>query len=196
MLPGCLGLHPFEDPQSEIKWIQRLDEDREGNQVFVFKVEIVLIVQFTNPKDHRYYWQSRLRNELSLKEALYDTDPFYAECRAYGRIREGFMPRLVRWLERAGVDLEVDVLDHELHEALAGYTRIRAIEKHFERDPKEINARNIHRALRSADNFIAHRLVDFGSSWTEPHVFLEYFEEGNLRMAGGWRLKDKIKLRR
>lgn len=42
MLPPCDGpkLHPFEHSKAKIKWMNRLDEDREGNQGYVFHVEI------------------------------------------------------------------------------------------------------------------------------------------------------------
>lgn len=142
-----------------------------------------------------------MRNEIPLKEALFYTDPFYAECRAYGRIRNGFTSRQVlehtavkcygymlltlgqknkRWLKNASVNLELEELDHKLHEALRGDTRVRAIVKHLERNPKELDAGNIRRELKSmlllnntlkiynrdikADNFIGYRLVDFGYS--------------------------------
>jgi hypothetical protein len=165
---------------------------------------------------------------LPLDEALYYTDPFYAECRAYGKIQEGFTSRRVLqhtavkcygylllrldysdelWLRNAGTSLDTQLLDDELRQALGGDTRVRAIVKHLEANPKKLDARNIRRALRSvyllndtlkiynmdikADNFIGYRLVDFGSSWTEPHALLEYLERENTEMARDKRLKDK-----
>ncbi|KAJ8131081.1 hypothetical protein O1611_g2544 [Lasiodiplodia mahajangana] len=237
MLPPYTGpkLQQFHNPDAKIRWIRRLDEGREGSQGFVFQVEIaskehaLKLFKFTDPKDHRYYWQSRLRKEMPLSEAIFYTDPFYAECRAYGRIRDAFTSRFVleqtavkcygyllltldktekRWLKDSGVDLEPEVIDSDLHGALGGDLRIRAIVKDLERNPKELNAKNIRRALRSvyllndtlkiynmdikADNFIGHRLVDFGSSWTEPHALLNYFQKTAKHIAQSYRLRDKV----
>lgn len=109
-----------------------------------------------------------------------------------------------------GTDLEAEVLDDELCEELGEDTGVREIVKYFERDSKEINARNVRRALRSvyvlndtlkiynmdikAENFIAHRLVSFGSSWSELYAFLKCCEKVNPTMAIGKRLKDKTNL--
>lgn len=164
---------------------------------------------------------------MPLKEAIWYTDPFYAECRAYGRIREGLESGLVteqtavkcygylllnkhdaRWLKNEGIDLDYELLDHELREALGGDTRVRAIVKQFEKDTTEVHAGNIRKAWRSvcllndrlkiynmdikADKFIGSRLVDFGSSWTEPHKLLDYLEEVREEMAKANRLKDRV----
>jgi hypothetical protein len=42
LLPPCDGpkLHPFKYSHKKIKWIKRLDQDREDNEGFVFQVEI------------------------------------------------------------------------------------------------------------------------------------------------------------
>ncbi|GAW14442.1 hypothetical protein ANO14919_038450 [Xylariales sp. No.14919] len=222
-----------KDSGDTIKWIKRLDADREDNDGFVFQVMIgseeyaLKVFKFSHPRLHRFYRDLCLKRTLPLKEGLWYTDPFYAECRAYGRIQEGFESRLVteqiavkcygylllnrtesRWLEEEGIDLNQWVLDRELREALGGDTRVRAIVKQLEKGPTKIHAGNIRRAWRSvcllndslklynmdikADNFIGHKLVDFGSSWTEPHKLLDYLEEDRENMAKAFRLKDRV----
>ncbi|KAF5724950.1 hypothetical protein FMUND_315 [Fusarium mundagurra] len=46
------------------------------------------IVQFSDLMSTEYFWGSLLGQDTSLDTVAYYTDPFYAECRAYGRIRE------------------------------------------------------------------------------------------------------------
>lgn len=40
-------------------------------------------------------------------------------------------------------------------------------------------------------NFINYRLVDFGSSWTEPHLLLKYLEDTNPKATKAKRSKDR-----
>ncbi|KAI0117889.1 kinetochore Sim4 complex subunit FTA2-domain-containing protein [Nemania sp. FL0031] len=231
---GGPHLHQFQDAGAAIKWLKRLDTDRKGNQAFVFHVSIaskeyaLKVFKFNHPNLNRYYRDMRMENiKLPLKEAIWYTDPFYAECRAYGRIEEALKSGLVtehiavkcygylllnkrdaRWLEEQGIDLDHQLLDPELREALSGDTRIRAIVKQFGKGPGHVHAGNIRRAWRSvyflnnylkiynmdikADNFIGYRLVDFGSSWTEPHKLLDYL--GGIRedLAKANRYRDTV----
>ncbi|KAI0523943.1 kinetochore Sim4 complex subunit FTA2-domain-containing protein [Xylaria bambusicola] len=231
---GGPQLNPFNrDPSDTIKWIRRLDVDREENDGYVFHVAIgskeyaLKIFKFSHPLLNRFYRDLCLQSPLPLKEGIWYTDPFYAECRAYGRIQEGFESRLVteqtavkcygyllldeddsRWLKKEGIDLDQHLLDPELCEALGGDTRVRAIVKEFEKSPFKIHARNIRRAWRSvcllnnclelynmdikAENFIGYRLVDFGSSWTEPHKLLDFLEGKRENTAKAFRLKDTV----
>ncbi|KAI1126902.1 kinetochore Sim4 complex subunit FTA2-domain-containing protein [Nemania abortiva] len=210
-LGGGPRLDPFEGSGETIKWLKRLDTDREGNEGFVFQVLIgfqeyaLKVFKFSHPRLNRYYRDLCLKyNTLPLNEAIWYTDPFYAECRAYGKIQEGFDTRVVTEqtavkcygylllsrndtrLENEGIDLDHELLDPELREALGGDIRVRAIVKHFEKNPATLHAGNIRRAWRSvyllnsrlkiynmdvkADNFIGYRLVDFGSeNWAEAN---------------------------
>lgn len=80
----------------------------------------------------RYYWEPILPDSASLEEVTYHMDPFYAECRAYGRIKQGRVPgtrKLTRdvavschgflflkdrdkeLLKQRGIDLEEQYLD-------------------------------------------------------------------------------------
>ncbi|KAI5920913.1 kinetochore Sim4 complex subunit FTA2-domain-containing protein [Camillea tinctor] len=233
LLPPCPGpkLHAFKHADSPIIWGRRLDRDRDDNEGFVFQVEIdskeyaLKVFKFSHPRSNRYYRQTRLEKEIPLSQAIFYTDPFYAECRAYGRIQEGIDSRKVREhtavkchgylyltgedersLRRRGLDFEYQLMDRDLRKALGGDTRVRAIVKQLEKDTRRVDARNIRRAWRSvcllneslkiynmdirADNFISYRLVDFGSSWTEPHALLQFLEEEDKRLAEDKRLRD------
>ncbi|KAJ8128104.1 hypothetical protein O1611_g5536 [Lasiodiplodia mahajangana] len=232
---GGPRLGQFPDAEATIKWLKRLNTDRESNEGVVYHVSIasreyaLKVFKFSHPRLHRYYRDMSLKHDtLPLKEAIWYTDPFYAECRAYGRIQEAFKSGLVKeqmavkcygylhlnkkntnWLrEGEGIDLDHQLLDPELCEALDGDTRVRAIVKQFENGPTNIHAGNIRRAWRSvyllnkylkvynmdikADNFIGHRLVNFGSSWTEPHMLLDYLEGIKKNLAKASRLKDAV----
>ncbi|KAJ2980009.1 hypothetical protein NUW58_g7058 [Xylaria curta] len=174
------NLHEFRYPNVPIKWIKRLDDEgREGNQAFIYRVRIAAqdyalkVFKFSNPKSNPFYWGTRLQNELPMKKAIFYTDPFYAECRAYGRIEDGRVdghsksPRIrqqtavkcygylllgdrdERWLMSQGHDFEADLLDSEVREALEGDTRVRAIVKHLDESPEPLHAGNIGRAWES-----------------------------------------------
>ncbi|KAJ3574334.1 hypothetical protein NPX13_g4399 [Xylaria arbuscula] len=208
---GGPSLREFRYAGAPIEWIKRLDdEDREDNQAFIYKVRIasrnyaLKVFKFSSPKDDGFYWGIGLQHELPMKKAIFYTDPFYAECRAYGRIEDGRVDRHSR--VPRGLDLETDVIDDDVYEALEGDTRVRAIVKHLDESPKSLHARNIGRAWTSvrllkkslkiynmdirADNFIGHRIVDFGSSWTEPHELLRYLDKRGKIVAGHKRAID------
>lgn len=104
--------------------------------------------KFFDPDSTEYYWGPLLEFPVPLKELIQYTDPFYAECRAYGRIQEaskipGFDTQLAvkchgymylededrNKLECMGFDLGTAVLSDQLREALDGGGRVRAIVK-------------------------------------------------------------------
>jgi hypothetical protein len=152
------------------------------------------------------------------------TDPFFAECRAYGRMMEaqekGVLKREVvvpchgylllqdqdvRFLEGEGIDLQLDVLADELCQAAGGGGRVRAIVKDLVLEDTGVNRRSLGKILRNirtlnrlgiynkdirAENFKGGRLVDFGSSWTEPHCILSALDEEEARDS---RLEDLVR---
>lgn len=179
--------------------------------------------KFSHPRSNRYYRDTRLEKEVPLGEAIFYTDPFYAECRAYGKIQQGLDTGDVkthiavkchgylylkaedkRWIKN--LDLEYRLLDDELRQAL-GDTRVRAIVKSLDKDPRKVDAENVKKAWQrlfllnhslkiynmdiKADNFINYRLVDFGSSWTEPHILLEYLEKDIPTTARAKKSRDR-----
>lgn len=96
-------------------------------------------------------WSDRLGEEYPLKKTVAYTDPFYAECRAYGRIKEaedkgeirekvatkchGYIflnAHAQRWLEDEGIHLGTENLTDELLPIVGGAGRPRAIVKDFE----------------------------------------------------------------
>jgi hypothetical protein len=157
-----------------------------------------------------YYWGIYLGASARLKKVIYYTDPFFAECRAYGRIQEaseklGIKDQLAvkchgyiylgdgdkKKLEEMGLDLRTDVLDEKLRRALEGGGRVRAIVKDLALSQASVNSSNVRAALQRvrklnelqiynrdvrAENFVGGKLVDFGSSWTEPHIILDALE--------------------
>lgn len=165
-----------------------------------------------------------MEKEVPLSEAIFYTDPFYAECRAYGKIQQGLDTGTVkthtaatchgyrflkkddkRWIK--DLDLEYRVMDDKLRQAMGGDTRVRAIVKTLDKNPRKVDAQNVEKEWQRvfllnhclkiydmdirADNFIDYRLVDFGSSWTEPHLLLKYLEDTNPKAAKAKRSKDR-----
>ncbi|KAI1176028.1 kinetochore Sim4 complex subunit FTA2-domain-containing protein [Nemania sp. FL0916] len=177
-LPTCPGpkLAPFQGQNAKIKWIERLDLDRDGEsstQACVYKVEIgskiyaLKIFKFFDPNSVRYYWEDELDDSFPLNEIIFYTDPFFAECRAYGRIKEARVTKRVReklvvpchgylflnkkdemWLKRDGVDLGSKHLSKEYHPTLVDPTLVRAIVKDFEPRPSGLTSKNVRQALR------------------------------------------------
>ena len=158
-----------------------------------------------------------------MKKVIYYTDPFFAECRAYGRIEEaseklGIKDQLAvkchgyiylgdgdkKKLQEIGLDLGTDVLDEKLRQALDGGGRVRAIVKDLALSHTSVNSRNVRAALERvrklnelqiynrdirAENFVGGKLVDFGSSWTEPHIILDALEPDDVEDS---RLEDLV----
>ncbi|KAH8748243.1 kinetochore Sim4 complex subunit FTA2-domain-containing protein [Diaporthe sp. PMI_573] len=200
-LSRCPGpkLRAFKHQHAEIEWGRRVDGDRTGmpeTDGYVFEVKIQSRVYALKV----YYWGVYLGNSMPLKRVIYYTDPFFAECRAYGRIEEanerlgikdqsavkchGYIylgDKDMRMLERMGLDLRTEVLDAKLRRALDGGGRVRAIVKDLAPSHTTVNSRNIRVALS--------RVVDFGSSWTEPHIILDALEPDDAEDS---RLEDLV----
>ncbi|TGJ86634.1 hypothetical protein E0Z10_g2103 [Xylaria hypoxylon] len=99
-LPPCKGprLHAFRDSKAPITFLELLDRpgppQASGFQAYVFKVSIksrtyaLKVFKFYKPSDGKKFL-SKMREGLVTDElAAFHCDPFYAECRAYGRIDE------------------------------------------------------------------------------------------------------------
>ncbi|KAL7629020.1 hypothetical protein AAE478_000538 [Parahypoxylon ruwenzoriense] len=104
-LPPCDGpkLHAFKYRNASIKWLKLLGtslDARSGCQGFVFKVEIkskiyaLKVFKFFPPSTDRPIL-GPIRGRLVTDEDLaFHTDPFYAECRAYGQIQKAYSGHL------------------------------------------------------------------------------------------------------
>ncbi|RYC78156.1 hypothetical protein BFJ63_vAg18970 [Fusarium oxysporum f. sp. narcissi] len=153
-----------------------------------------------------YFWGPLLGEDTSLDTAAYCTDPFYAECRAYGRIKEATEERILeqevavlchgffflkpqdqKALENDGIDLGLGLVDSKYQESTIGGLKARAIVKNLASSNSGITSEsieNIQNKVLSMNkagiynmdirivNFCDGLLVDFGSSWTEPHALL------------------------
>ncbi|KAI0910366.1 kinetochore Sim4 complex subunit FTA2-domain-containing protein [Ustulina deusta] len=146
-------IHPFRDQGASIEWGERLDRIKS----FVFKVKInsepyvLKVFKFFDPLAAKWDWSNLLGEKYPLEKEIVYTDPFYAECRAYGRIKEaedkgeirgeiavkchGYIflnADAQRWLEDQGFDLGTDSLNDELLPIIGGAGQPRAIVKDFE----------------------------------------------------------------
>lgn len=102
-----------------------------------------------------------------MDEIIFYTDPFFAECRAYGRIQEARVTKGIReklavpchgylflsrrdekWLERDGVRLGSRSLSKELRPPHLDTSLVRAIVKDFEPRPSGLTSQNVRQALR------------------------------------------------
>lgn len=171
--------------------------------------------KFFNVEDIRSSWEDIVTGDEPDRLAELHLDPFYAECRAYGRInmaREkghikrdiaipcfGFIyldDRYSKVLDGYGVDLDERCLDSDSssdstptpHASQPTTTRpIRGIVKHLastdpgityktvdkiRKDILELNRLKVYNCDVRKNNFRDGKLVDFGSSITEPHCLI------------------------
>lgn len=103
----------------------------------------------------------------------------------------------MNFLQReAGIDFDSHVIDETLRRALGGNLQARALVKDLETGNTGVHQNNIKQAWRNvsllnslgiynrdirADNFMSCRIIDFGSSWTEPHAILDNVDEDEAR---------------
>lgn len=166
-------------------------------------------------EDIRFFWEAFVSGDEPERLAELHLDPFYAECRAYGRINMarkqgqikhdiavpcfGFIyldDRYRKVLDDYGVDLDEHCLDSDFSSDSSPTpnarnpisTRpIRGIVKHLaskdpgvtyksvetiRKDIQELNRLKVYNLDVRKDNFRDGKLVDFGSSRTEPHCFI------------------------
>lgn len=227
----------FEHHNEEIQWLERLDGDEDGSlpaQGFVFRAKIigrdyaikivrecqwenlspiyhlticVFKFKFYDPRRVQRSWGPLIGNEIPLETIAYYCDPFYNECRAYGRIYDavkrkkleshviipchGFMflsERDKQILEGRGMDLQMDQVPRGYQQSTVGGCSARAVVKDLASEKSGVDETTIGNILGDIlmlnwqgiynmdirlDNFRDGKLVDFGSSRTDPHIFLQ-----------------------
>lgn len=180
--------------------------------------------KFYDPLDSEYFWGPVMGEDTPLTTASYYTDPFFAECRAYGRIKESIKSRKLKpqvaatchgylflseqdeeSLENFGIDLGLDDVDIDFQQKAEGGCRPRAIVKDLVLGDSGIDKKSARRILRGIkalnkvkiynqdirlDNFKDGQIVDFGSSWTEPHGLLDALHE---RAVQSTKIRDLVR---
>ncbi|KAH7132791.1 kinetochore Sim4 complex subunit FTA2-domain-containing protein [Dactylonectria macrodidyma] len=215
-LPLCDGpkLHMFKHHASRIQWLERLGNDLDGTPAegYVFRAKIknryyaVKVFKFHDPMSNDHFWEPLLGKGTPLETVSYYTDPFYAECRAYGRIHEAVKRGLLtdvaipchgfvflreqdeEILRDRNIDLELGNVDPQYQRSTVGGCRARAIVKDLASADTGVDGKSLQRALLGIialnrqriynmdirlDNYRDGQIVDFGSSWTEPHILLD-----------------------
>ncbi|KAH7302834.1 kinetochore Sim4 complex subunit FTA2-domain-containing protein [Stachybotrys elegans] len=158
-LPPCPGpkLGMFTHHNSKIEWLDRLDFDRgddPGIQGYVFRVKIrgqlyaLKIFRDYDIMSKSYWWGAYLGFNHDPTIAAYYMDPFFCECRSYGRIREALADKRLKsnpavpcygylllseedeqYLESQGVDLAASTSDSEDEPEVMQRRPIRALVK-------------------------------------------------------------------
>jgi len=169
-------LHAFEHQKAPIEWLERIDGDRasqSGPEGSVFKVRIksrlyaLKVFKFFNPSDTSYYWETVLDDSVPLSDVIFHTDPFYAECRAYGRIKQaqgergdnqelavpcwGYLllgKRDTQILREIGAELDEEAISDRLQGVTGEDGRVRAIVKDFVPGDAGVNAGSVRQILR------------------------------------------------
>ena len=160
---------------------------------------VLLQFKFYDSSEHELGLAGR---NVSLDIIVGDLDPFYAECRAYGRIAERSRKRSVAvlcygflgipaaqegFLNRTFNVSDWDRPEEEYGRSTADRQSFRAIVKELVVDPVPFRKHMVRgmlsdlRSLRNmtifvrdvrADNYRGGKLVDFSVSWTAPHLML------------------------
>ncbi|KAF4980203.1 hypothetical protein FDECE_17929 [Fusarium decemcellulare] len=97
-----------------------------------------------------------------------------------------------RILDERKIRLGLDNLDHSYQRSTIGGYRVRAIVKDLASANHGVNSKNLRRVLDDIlklnklrvynmdvrlDNYRDGKLVDFGASWTEPHILLDELDD-------------------
>ncbi|KAI3338388.1 kinetochore Sim4 complex subunit FTA2-domain-containing protein [Ustulina deusta] len=177
LLPPCPGpkLHAFQHQDAKIHWGRRVDDDRsnDGTEGFVFsvtinsKIYVLKVLKFFDPEDTQSFWEAHLGDSYPPEKIIFYTDPFYAECRAFGRIQQAYDNQEIHHrrvlavkchgymflkkndqlaLEKKGCYFGADLLDDKILRASGGNGRVRVIVKDLEPDVG-LNARKIRKAF-------------------------------------------------
>ncbi|KAJ8116998.1 hypothetical protein ONZ43_g4309 [Nemania bipapillata] len=100
-LPPCDGpkLHAFKHRNAPIKWMEPLSSPEPGCQSYVFKVKIrsqtyaLKVFKFSLPSTATSLLGPIRGAGVKEEDMAFHTDPFYAECRAYGRMQAAYTRR-------------------------------------------------------------------------------------------------------
>lgn len=178
--------------------------------------------KFFDPVSTEYFWGPLMGEDTPLDTAAFYTDPFYAECRAYGRIHEAVKRKKLnvdaavpchgylflqakdqKFLHDQKVDLGLGMVNLDYQRATFGGCKPRAIVKDIASWDTGVNSNSLGKLLRNLtklnkqgvynmdirrDNYRDGKIVDFGSSWTEPHSLLDAC---NGRQAYASRVADR-----
>lgn len=219
-LPTCYGpkLDQFEHHHLPVHFIQLLSDPEAAAHSHVFEVNIgahkyalkVVCnhrVSFDKPKWKQFRFYDIAEDEFGLNEIeledpdlILQVDPFFAECRAFGRIKEkdgngilaveclGYLH--IPAIREAEMDQKFEELDwnrpsEEYEMEPSERTPFRAIVKRLissqttwnaatargiKRNLKALNAAGVYVFDIDPRNFVGGQLVDLSVSWTEPHV--------------------------
>ncbi|KAI7775784.1 hypothetical protein LA080_006369 [Diaporthe eres] len=186
-LPPCEGpkLQAFKYRSARIHWGDCIGGDI-GSQAYVFKVKIksktyaLKVFKFFNPSTQRFVLGPSRGKLVSDDELAFHTDPFFAECRAYGRIEEarakekrvrkvaarcyGFLilgAREEEHLKRNGFDLwPTTIPPGHKYRAMAEGSPVRALVKEYiERDP-DLDLRTMNGMLKDIRFLNRHKCLN------------------------------------
>ncbi|CAG9948838.1 unnamed protein product [Clonostachys rosea f. rosea IK726] len=230
-LPPCDGpkLNLFEHHDCEIEWIERIGwEEGMGppNEGYVFRVKInkveyaLKVFKFHNPIGTKWSWGMLIGYDVPLHTVTYYRDPFYNECRAYGRIREplkgkrklsdvavpchGFLflsDRDQQYLDDNGYELWSSIIDPSYQEKTIEGFRYRAIVKDLASSGPGVTGDNLGKVFNRTvamnqhkivncdirlDNFRDGKIVDFGNSFTSPHIIMDSLRAADIDFHRAW----------
>ncbi|KAI0888814.1 kinetochore Sim4 complex subunit FTA2-domain-containing protein [Annulohypoxylon maeteangense] len=195
-LPPCIGpkLRAFPNRRPKIQWLQQLERSpgsELGSQGYVFRVKIdsriyaLKVFKFFKPSDAKYLLSPVRAKKVSDEIAAFHVDPFYAECRAYGRIQKqeeakGLKSRIAAncygflclqkkhelQLAEMGIDLW-DLPEEDEYRQQAEGSPIRAILKEYIEEETEFNSQNCKEMLKKLRRLnrwgVVHRDIQAGN---------------------------------
>ena len=224
-------LQAFRNTHPKIEWLGKLG-DEDSAQGIVFKVRIknklyaIKVVsrpilsliptdeggfQFKgyNLEDDRPFWEPIVGKRFPREEIAFHIDPFFAECRAYGRLKDAQQEQLAirchgyiflsdedkEYLTGKGYDSALKINSRVEVRALVKDLATDNHGIHYEtikntlKDIKALNELGIYKLDVRVDNYRDGKLVDFGSSWTEEHNILSAMDDES---AAEYRIEDLV----
>lgn len=183
-----------------------------------FRVTKIKQFKFYDPQPNFEYWSPFLDNSVTSETLALHMDPFYAECRAYGRIHDtqtrGSLKQDIvvpchgfRFLETHDEDDLINTFGIDLERKAEDVLPARAILKEHApgessiddesadqvlRDIRQLNKAKVYNKDIRVEDFKNAKLLDFGSAWTEPHCILDCLDKAHKRDAKDERVEDLV----
>ena len=239
-LPDCEGpkLHPFKDCNAAIEFRRLLSDDDSGidGHAHVFEVSIrsnvyalkvvraptqglssvdahaLLQFKFYDDSEDKEDLLDEERETISISHFRAHMDPFYNECRAYGRLAEMGLNGKIAVHSYGHITLPAamedeldrkfniatwDRPDKDFDKSVSERQPLRAIVKELVRDNVPFTAKDVTKMLRHlkrlrrlgiypmdvrARNYRAGFLIDFSTAITKPHYLFENRPEWYVSM--------------
>ncbi|KAH7132855.1 kinetochore Sim4 complex subunit FTA2-domain-containing protein [Dactylonectria macrodidyma] len=193
-LPLCDGpkLRIFAHHASRIQWRGRLGNDLDGTPAegYVFRAKIknreyaIKVFKFHDPMSNDHFWKPLIGEDTPLETVEGVLTDVAIPCHGFFFLSK----QDEKTLKDRNIDLGLENVDLQYQRSTVGGCRARAIVKDLATADTGVDGKSLQRVLLGIialnrqriynmdlrlDNYRDGQIVDFGSSWTEPHILLD-----------------------